>query len=311
MQVRDVLPRDAIPSVDSPRFGTDYFGEDGDDVVAVEHDDRARAYPLRILSYHEVVNVAEEDLAVTWCPICGSAVVYEATVDGRALTFGVSGKLADDGLVLYDRETESEWHQPTGECLDGPFAGERLRALPASVLPYGRFREAYPDGEVLQPERGRGEPGGPAAAYDMDPYEAYFDREAFGLHGMRGMGEPRSWDREDLGPKAVVLGLELGGEAVAYPRERVAEAGGLVTDTVGGRRITVVLADGELHAFATPEVDLSLADGSLRGDGTTWDPATGESADGRRLDRLPGRRLFAFAWQDAHGRGTFYTSQTD
>lgn len=115
----------------------------------------------------------------------------------------------------------------------------------------------------------------------------------------------------DLAPEAVVLGVDLGGDAVAYSRERVADAGGLVTDSVGGRRVTVTLADGELHAFATPNLDLSLVDGTLRGDATTWDPATGESTDGRRLDRLPARRLFAFAWQKAHGLEAFYTGQTD
>lgn len=82
-------------------------------------------------------------------------------------------------------------------------------------------------------------------------------------------------------------------------------------DSVGERRITVVLADGELHAFATPDLDLALVDGTLQGDDTTWDTTTGESADGRRLDRLPARRLFAFAWQDAHGPDAFYTHQTN
>ncbi|SDM42655.1 Protein of unknown function [Haloarchaeobius iranensis] len=118
MNVRNVLPRDAIPSVDDPTYDpvAEYDG-DGDDEVVVVDGEQARAYPVRYLHYHEIVNAEASDgspVAVTWCPLCGSAVVYERTVatddgaDPRTLTFGVSGKLADDDLVMYDRETESE-----------------------------------------------------------------------------------------------------------------------------------------------------------------------------------------------------------
>ncbi|MFB6117165.1 DUF3179 domain-containing (seleno)protein [Halosegnis sp.] len=301
MQIRDVLPRDAIPSIDTPQYGADYFGSDDDEVLVAEGTP-PRAYPLRILSYHEVVNA--DGVAVTWCPICGSAVVYDAMVDGESLTFGVSGKLADDGLVLYDRQTDSEWHQPTGRCLAGPHEGRQLTARPARLLTYGRFRAAYPNGEVLQPARS----GDPAVVYDMDPYEAYFARDAFGLHGMRGEGEPQTWDRDDLAPKDVVLDVGSDADAVAFPRQRVAAAGGLVRETVAGQALLIVLGDGELHAYEAPGFPIERADGNapLSGDGTTWDPATGHSDDGRQLTPAPARRLFAFAWQDAHGADAFW-----
>jgi signal peptidase I len=102
VHVRQVIPRDAIPSVDAPTVGGRYHGDPGDRVVAVDADP-PRAYPVRYLDYHEVVNDrvtvdgVERAVAVTWCPICGSAVVYDRTVGGQTLEFGVSGKLAVDG----------------------------------------------------------------------------------------------------------------------------------------------------------------------------------------------------------------------
>ncbi len=139
MNVISVLPKDAIPSIDDPTFGDEYLSDADDEVLIVEPGDEASPaciYPIRILNYHEVVNdavpIADGDadsIAVTWCPICGSAVVYEAIVDDRRLTFGVSVKLADNDLVLYDRETGSEWKQSTGECITGELTGERLRPL--------------------------------------------------------------------------------------------------------------------------------------------------------------------------------------
>lgn len=103
MHVQDVLPKDAIPSVDDPAFAPSYFGGPDDEMIVVDGPDRddgepPRAYPLRVLSYHEIVNdeVGGRPIAVTLCPICWSAVVYDRTVDGRTLTLGVSGKLADD-----------------------------------------------------------------------------------------------------------------------------------------------------------------------------------------------------------------------
>jgi hypothetical protein len=305
MDVQDVLPRDAIPSIDDPAFGGEYFGDDGDGVVVVDGEP-PRAYPIRVLSYHEIVNDRGRGVAVTWCPICGSAVVYERRVGDRSLTFGVSGKLADDGLVMYDRETETEWHQPTGEAMAGPLAGERLTVRPAAVTTYGEFRAENPGGEVLQPV-GEREPGtDPWTEYDMERYEAYFEGEAFGLYGMRGTGEPRAWDRTDLDPKTVVLGVEHGGAAVGYPLSRVEGAGGVVSDTVGGRAVVVCAVGSALLAVADPGFGLRVEGGELRGGGTTWEVTTGRGADGRRLDRLPSRRLFAFAWQDAHGPDSFY-----
>lgn len=309
MNVERVLPRDSIPSIDSPAFRSDYFGDPGDEVIVVDGDP-PRAYPIRILSYHEIVNdsIVGRPIAVTWRPICWSAAVYDRTVDGRTLTFGMSGKLADDALVMYDRETESEWKQPTGTAIAGPLEGTRLTSLPAPIITWGRFTADYPDGVVIQPIRGTDTETGypPRAMYDMHPYERYVDREAFGLYGMRGEGEQRTWGREDLDPKTIVLGIESGSDAIGYPLVRVEAEGGVITDTVGGCPVVVFGSDEGVHAFEDPGFAFERRDGVIVGDGATWNPVTGESGDGRRLERLPGRRQFAFAWQDEHGPDAFY-----
>jgi hypothetical protein len=313
MNVRSVLPKDAIPSVDDPEFGTEYFGGPDDEVLVVEAD-QPRAYPIRILNYHEIVNdrVGGDPLAITWCPLCASAVVYESRAGGRKLTFGVSGKLADDDLVMYDRETASEWKQSLGECISGPLAGAELTVRPAGIVPYRRFREEYPDGVVLQrpdqPSEAASDDDEPApVSYDEDPYREYFEGEGFGLGAHReDAGEERTWDRTDRDPKTVVLGVERDSEAVGYPAPRIEAAGGVVTDTVGETGVVVCATADGLHAFENPGYDFALDGDALRADGTEWDPVTGESADGRRLSRVPAQRLFAFAWQDDHGPGAFY-----
>ncbi|MFT4947740.1 MAG: hypothetical protein ACI8TL_001989, partial [Natronomonas sp.] len=88
MNVQSVLPKDAIPSIDDPSFGQEFFGDPDDEVIVVDGDP-PRAYPVRVLSYHEIVNdvVDGRPVAVTWCPICWSAAVYDRTVDGKTLTF--------------------------------------------------------------------------------------------------------------------------------------------------------------------------------------------------------------------------------
>jgi hypothetical protein len=327
MNVRQVIPQDAIPSVDDPEFRSDYFGDPDEEVIVVEGEgedgDEARAYPVRILNYHEIVNdqFGGDPIAVSWCPLCGSAVVYDREVGDRVLTFGVSGKLADDDLVMYDRETESEWKQSLGEAITGELEGESLRVRPSAVTTYERFREEYPDALVLQRPGGESEASGPGddpepIDYDAAPYTDYFESEGFGLDAHRGEGG-REWSRDDLDPKTVVLGVEEArdspgdGDALGFPLPRVEDAGGVATAEVGGRAVVVFATPDGIHAFENPgyAFETGADDGTFDADGTRWDGATGESDDGRQLERIPARRLFAFAWQDDHGPDAFWSAE--
>lgn len=293
----------------------DYFGDGEDDVLVVDSSP-PKAYPVRILDYHEIVNDVidgNEAIVVTWCPLCASAVVYDRQIDGETLTFGVSGKLADDDLVMYDRETDSEWKQSTGTCIDGRYEGRQLTAYPSAMMTWQTFRERHSDGIVLQPvENARSEAASDDETpepinYDDRPYAGYFDGDGFGLAAHRGSDDTRSWDRSDIDPKTVVLGLELDGEAVGFPLPRVADTGGVVHETIAGTDVAVFATDDGIHAFENPGYEFGpMADGRFRADSTTWNGVTGEATDGRQLTRLPARRLFAFAWQDDHGSDAFF-----
>ena len=316
MNVVDVLPRDAIPPVYEPSSQppAQYDGDPDDEVVVVERDGAVRGYPVRYLDYHEVVDdeLGATPIAVTWCPLCGSVLVFDRRVGGETLTFGVSGKLADDTLVLYDHETDSEWKQSSGCGIAGPHEGTQLDVLPSTLTTYERFRDGYPDADLLAP------PGGASEAasetddpveidYDAETYDDYLDGEGFGLAARRPDATQRSFPLDWLDPKTVVVGLEHDGEAVAVARPTVEAADGVVTLTVGGTSVVVFAAPDGTHAYHDPGFDWRLADGLAHGDGGQWDPTTGVAVDAdRRLSRFPAVRLFAYGWVDNHGPTAFY-----
>ena len=166
-------PKDGIPSIDAPAFAkvaavrADLDGEAPVMTVAIDGD--ARAYPLRVLMWHEIVNdtVGGTPVAVTYCPLCNSAIVFERRVGGEVTTFGTTGKLRHSDLVMYDRATESWWQQFEGRAIVGARAGDELDRVPARLESLERFAARHPDGRVLIPR----EPG--ARAYGRNPYVGY------------------------------------------------------------------------------------------------------------------------------------------
>lgn len=165
-------PKDGIPPIDRPKFvlQAEYRGAgESEPVIAFARDGDARAYPLRILIWHEIVNdvVGGVPVSVTYCPLCNSAIVFDRRVDGKALDFGTTGKLRNSDLVMYDRQTESWWQQFTGDGIVGEMTGRRLRMLPARVESLSRFRARFPDGAVLVPTDPRMRP------YGVNPYVGY------------------------------------------------------------------------------------------------------------------------------------------
>lgn len=195
-------PRDGIPAIDDPQFRRVGAPEielaATEPVIACDYEGEARAYPLRILMFHEIVNDIMGDLpiAVTYCPLCNASIVFDRRVDGRVLDFGTTGKLRSSDLVMYDRQTESWWQQFQGDAIVGELAGRRLEMMPSRVMPYGLFAATYPYGEVLQPP-------GDAVGYGRNPYANYDTaRWPFLFHG--------DYDRE-LAPLEYVLAVD--GEA--------------------------------------------------------------------------------------------------
>ena len=162
-------PKDGIPAIDRPSFHP--VGDIGDvapqePVISVRIGGEARAYPLRILIWHEIVNdtVGGTPIGVTWCPLCNSSVVFDRRVGGRTLSFGTTGKLRNSDLVMYDRETESWWQQFSGECIVGALLGAQLNLLPDRVESVERFRARFPRGQILVP------PDPEGRSYGHNPY---------------------------------------------------------------------------------------------------------------------------------------------
>lgn len=232
-------PKDGIPAILTPklvRASEATFLDERDRVVGVVRDGEAKAYPLAILNWHEVVNdtVGGRPVAVTYCPLTASAVVFERDVGGRVLTFGVSGRLFQSNVLLYDHQSESLWSQLGGASISGPSVDTRLRPVVSAETTWASWRSAHPDTLVLSPETGF------RRDYDRDPYADY--------HGSPvAMFETRGADAR-LAMKTRVVGLRLGDESVAYPLDTLAAAGA-IEDRVGGVPIRIVYDRAAASAF--------------------------------------------------------------
>lgn len=152
--------RDAIPPIDDPKFesirNASVWLTDEEPVVLLELDAGVRAYPLRILASHEIINdqLGATPIAVTYCPQCTSAVAFERTVNGQTLRFGVSGLLLNNDLVMWDHATVSLWYQIGGEAIVGELTGTQLNLIPTPIVRFGDFRREFPQGEVLSRDTG-------------------------------------------------------------------------------------------------------------------------------------------------------------
>ncbi len=179
-------PKDGIPAIDHPKFTPGEFAaflRDDDAVLGIARSGIARAYPVRILNWHEVVNDRFEDEAVviTFCPLCGTGVAFNARIEGRVLNFGVSGLLYNSDVLLYDRQTQSLWSQLLGQAISGPMKGHHLKMLPLSHTTWADWRKSHPATEVLSANTGMQRP------YERDPYAGYERSEeimfpSFGEH---------------------------------------------------------------------------------------------------------------------------------
>ncbi|MFQ5930994.1 MAG: DUF3179 domain-containing protein [Nitrospiraceae bacterium] len=235
-------PKDGIPAIDNPKLVSvaeaDQWLEPLEPVILVELGEVARAYPIQILMYHEIVNDALQDvpLLVTFCPLCNTAIAFERTVDGQVLDFGTTGRLRFSNLIMYDRQTESWWQQASGDAIAGDFTGTQLTFLPASIIGWSTFKEVYPEGDVLSRDTGHSRP------YGRNPYSGY-DNINNSPFLYRGPATPGV-----LPPVARVLTIDRDGEAVAYPYD-VLEEVRVINDEVGGSPVVVIWSPGTASAL--------------------------------------------------------------
>ncbi len=168
--------RDGIPPIDRPRAVSpdvaDEFLDDREPVLVVQQGRAVRAYPVQILIWHEIVNdeLGGRPIAVTYCPLCNSSVVFDRRVDDRVLTFGTTGNLRKSDLVMWDRQTQSWWQQLSAEAIVGTLSGKRLDVLPSQTLSWADVRRSFPHGDVLSRDTGF------ERDYGRNPYVAYDER---------------------------------------------------------------------------------------------------------------------------------------
>jgi Protein of unknown function (DUF3179) len=255
-------PPDGIPPLDRPRFHAvgevDWLAA-AEPVAVVELDGRAKAYPLQILVWHEIVNdtVAGVPVAVTYCPLCNTAVSFRRpVVNGTATTFGTSGKLYHSNLVMYDRATGSLWPQALGIAVTGQLTGRRLQRVATQLVAWRDFRAGFPDGQVLSRDTGHQRP------YGQNPYPLY-DRDG---------GQPLLFDgRPDQRLPAVerVLGLSQDDRhlAVPYPRLAAQANGGVaaVNLELAGEPVLVLWRSGATSALDRDSIAASRNVGAAAG----------------------------------------------
>lgn len=240
-------PKDGIPAIDAPVLESIADARTWMDglspVIALEVDGQARAYPMAILTWHEIVNdtLGGEPVTVTFCPLCNTAIAFERTVDEVVHDFGTSGNLLASNLIMYDRQTESWWQQATGEAIVGELMGTRLAALPAQIVSLDAFEAAYPDGTVLSRETGH------VRDYGRNPYPGY-DRADDSPFLYFGTVDGR------IAPKERVATVGEGDQAIAFAYPELSQVGA-VHETVDGQPIVVFWAPGTRSALDSGSID--------------------------------------------------------
>ena len=310
-------PRDGIPPLDSPRFesvsSAEGWIEDQEPVILFDFEGVARAYPLQILTWHEIVNDETNGtpVAVTFCPLCNTALVFRRpVVNGEILSFGTSGNLRFSDLVMWDRQTESWWQQFNGEAIVGDLTGTRLELLPSSIISWADFKANHPDGEVLSIDTGH------SRSYGRNPYSGY---DNINSYPFAFTGDLDS----QLPPMARVLGIQLAdGDGGAFSLELLM-AEMVLNETIGGTSLAIFWKPGTASALDSSSIAAGRDVGSTGvflnavGDqaltflpaeagvfrdqetGSSWN-ILGEAIDGplagAQLVALPHHDTFWFAW---------------
>ena len=240
-------PRDGIPAINDPTFvavANETRLSAREPVITLEiQGETPRAYPIRYLIWHEIVNdkVGENYVAVTFCPLCNSGITFDRSTDVGLLTFGVSGKLRNSDMIMFDRETESWWQQAIGEGIVGDLTGTQLQTQPTWMESWDNFRNRNPQGHVMvQPDFNR--------AYGTNPYESYDSSYRPFLYS----GELPPHDIPAL-ERVVRVGDR------AWPLTRLARLGAV---TENG--ITVIWAAGQASALDSRDIGEGRDVGNIR-----------------------------------------------
>lgn len=252
-------PPDGIPAIDHPRFeraGQVSWLRDREPVLTLTVGSETRAYPIQVLIWHEIVNdtVGGVPVAVTYCPLCDSAIALDRRLDGRVLDFGISGRLYRSDLVMYDRQTRSLWSQFIGTAIAGLLVGRQLESFPVGVVAWSSWRSAHPQGWVLSRDTGA------VRDYGSNPYVGYDDVNTppFAFRGAFDGRYP---------PKTRLVGIRRGSDAVAVFLDCLRQTH-VVATTIAGADIVVLERDDTASALDSA----AIADGRDVGATGVFDP---------------------------------------
>jgi len=247
IELRDFMSggpkKDGIPALTNPQFisaNQADFLDDKDPVVGISINGRARAYPLQILNWHEIVNdqISNIPIAVTWCPLTRSAITFDRRVEGDTLEFGVSGLLYNSNVVMYDRNYDGLWSQLKTGGLTGKFSSKELKVIPSQVTTWKNWREQHPETLILSRKTGYWRD------YNKDPYREYHTHD-------KVMFRVKDLDKR-LPLKSLVMGIIIGRTAKAYPLDLINRIEEPFIDNIAGIDIKIKPV-GEGTAVITDE----------------------------------------------------------
>lgn len=228
--IKGAPSRNAIPAINSPKFKSVSeitWLKENSQVIGFEHHGVQRAYPLEILNRHEIVNDSFGDLqvAITYCPLCGSGMAFNRIVADELLSFGISGLLLNNNVLMYDQTTNSLWSQIESVAITGINKGKKLEELPVIHMKWSEWKDKYPKSEVLTRETG----------YDFTYAEAAY----VGYDRTDEIPFPIMAKSDDYRPKELVIGVSLDGQHKAYPLRLIKKKKGSFEDLIGRRKVSV------------------------------------------------------------------------
>lgn len=235
-------PRDGIPAINSPKFVSPAdadFLQDRDRVLGIQLNGIAKAYAIKILNHHEIVNdhFGGRKVVVTFCPLCGTGIAFVPEVNGQTLRFGVSGLLYNSDMLLYDHKTASLWSQMMGVAISGPLRGSRLRTIPVTHTTWSDWRKKHPATLVLSTNNGF------FRNYNRSPYGDYSNSGDIYF--------PVNHRSRRYHPKERVIGIEVKGKFRAYPFSELGQTGGQVNEQFNGMAISLTFDKTNGTGFAT------------------------------------------------------------
>ncbi len=300
-------PKDGIPSIDSPKFVNAEkanFLEDGDLVIGLQVNGETKAYPLKILVWHEIVNdrIGNKPVAVTYCPLCFTSMVFIREIDDKEVEFGTSGKLYNSNLVMYDRLSDSLWSQAIGKGIAGKHSGYELKKLPFDLAYWREWKQLYPTTVVLSTDTGSNRP------YGVDPYGDYYTTPQIYF--------PVEHKDDRLQPKEIVIGVNYDNSFKAYKLTNI-EKQKVVNDSIGNKEILLLSLQPFMSRAYERTVDGKLLDFQLINDRlmdkqtfSEWNfngEAISGQLKGKQLTRLVINPTFWFSWIAFHPDTKLYS----